>query len=105
MALPTMTPEQRAAALAKAAQVRTERAQLKTSLKDGTLTLAEVLADTREVVTKLKVTALLESLPGMGKARAKQLMGQIGIAESRRVRGLGAGQRAALEAAFAPAPA
>jgi ribosomal protein S13 len=48
----------------------------------------------------MKVSALLESLPGVGKVRAKQLMERLGIAESRRVRGLGANQRASLEREF-----
>jgi ribosomal protein S13 len=48
----------------------------------------------------MKVSALLESLPGVGKVRAKQLMERLGIADSRRVRGLGTNQRAALEREF-----
>jgi len=52
------------------------------------------------VVGKMKVSALLESMPGVGKVRAKQIMERLGIAESRRVRGLGANQRSALESEF-----
>ncbi len=102
MALPPMTPEQRADALAKAAAARTERMNVKASLKRGDVTLSEVLANTEnsDVIAKTKVAALLESLPGFGKARAQQLMEQIGIDENRRVRGLGTGQRAALLAAL-----
>ena len=48
----------------------------------------------------MKVSALLESVPGVGKVRAKQIMERLGIAESRRVRGLGANQRTALENEF-----
>jgi len=48
----------------------------------------------------MKVSALLESMPGVGKVRAKQIMERLGIAESRRVRGLGANQRTALEHEF-----
>jgi ribosomal protein S13 len=48
----------------------------------------------------MKVSALLESMPGVGKVRAKQIMERLGIAESRRVRGLGANQRIALEQEF-----
>jgi ribosomal protein S13 len=55
---------------------------------------------TDDVVGKMKVSALLESMPGVGKVRAKQIMERLGIAESRRVRGLGANQRSALEAEF-----
>ena len=71
-------------------------------LKRGAVTLSEVIKDgsTDDVIGKMKVSALLESLPGVGKVRAKQIMERLGIAESRRVRGLGANQRAALEQEF-----
>ena len=103
MALPPLTPDQRAAALEKAAQARKDRAEIKTNLKRGTVTLTDVLnqGQTDDTVGKMKVSALLESLPGVGKVRAQQIMERRGIAESRRIRGLGANQRAALEAEFA----
>lgn len=102
MALPPLSPEDRADALAKAARARKERAEVKNRLKRGATTLSEVIKDgsTDDVIGKMKVSALLESLPGVGKVRAKQIMERLGIAESRRVRGLGAKQRSALEAEF-----
>jgi transposase len=102
VALPPLTPEQRAAALEKAAQARKERAEVKNRLKRGATTLAQILKEgqTDDVVGKMKVSSLLESLPGVGKVRAKQIMDRLNIAESRRVRGLGANQRAALENEF-----
>jgi hypothetical protein len=102
VALPPLTPEQRTAALAKAAKARKDRAEVKNELKHGGLTLPAVLArgQADETVGKMKVSALLESMPGVGKVRARQIMQRLGIAESRRVRGLGANQRAALEAEF-----
>jgi len=88
--------------LQKAAIARKERAEVKNRLKRGSTTLSEVIKDgsTDDVIGKMKVSALLESLPGVGKVRAKQIMERLGIAESRRVRGLGANQRAALEQEF-----
>ncbi len=102
MALPPLSPEDRAEALAKAARARKERAEVKNRLKRGATTLSEVIKEgsTDDVIGKMKVSALLESLPGVGKVRAKQIMERLGIAESRRVRGLGAKQRAALEQEF-----
>lgn len=102
MALPPLTPEQRAAALEKAAKARKERAEVKNKLKRGNVTLSEVLKDGQsdDVIGKMKVSALLESMPGVGKVRAKQIMDRLNIAESRRVRGLGANQRSALEREF-----
>lgn len=102
MPLPSLTPEQRAAALEKAKAARTARAELKERLKRGDITLAEVLtqADTDEVVGKLKVSAVLEALPGIGKVRAAQTMDRLHIADSRRLRGLGEHQRQSLLAEF-----
>lgn len=102
MALPSLTPDQRAAALEKAARARKERAEVKNRLKRGAATLSAVIAEgeTDDVIGKMKVSALLESMPGVGKVRARQIMERHGIAESRRVRGLGAKQRSKLEQEF-----
>ncbi len=102
MALPPLTPEQRTAALEKAAVARRERAAVKNRLKHSGASLSEVLKEGREddVVGKMKVSAVLEALPGVGKVRARKIMEEIGISESRRVRGLGAQQLAALEREF-----
>lgn len=100
---PTLSPEQRAAALEKAGIARRARAELKERLKLGSITLAEVLkqGESDDLVGKTKVLAVLESLPGVGKVKARRTMEEIGIAETRRVRGLGTQQREALLAAFA----
>ncbi|HET6833307.1 MAG TPA: integration host factor, actinobacterial type [Acidimicrobiales bacterium] len=99
---PVLTPEQREAALAKAAEARRARAELKEKLKMGSLTLKELLdqADDNDIVGKMKVLAVLESLPGVGKVRARRTMEEIGIADTRRVRGLGEQQRRSLLDAF-----
>lgn len=102
VALPQLTEEQRAAALEKAAAARRARAELKERLKRGGTTLPDVLkqADEDEVLGKMKVSALLEALPGVGKVRAQQTMEKLEIAASRRLRGLGDRQRKALLAEF-----
>ncbi|MBO0839244.1 MAG: integration host factor MihF [Sciscionella sp.] len=102
MALPQLTDEQRAAALEKAAAARRARAELKERLKRGGTSLKDVLAqaDDDEVFGKMKVAALLEALPGVGKVRAQQIMERLEIASSRRLRGLGDRQRKALLAEF-----
>lgn len=99
---PVLTPEQRTAALAKAAVARRTRAELKERLKMGSVSLSDVLAlaDSDPIVGKTKVLAVLESLPGVGKVKARRIMEDIGIAESRRLRGLGDQQRASLLASF-----
>ena len=102
MALPPLTPEQRMAALDKAAASRRERAEVKNRLKNSGASIVDVLREgqTNEVIAKMKVVDLLQSMPGLGKVRARQLMERLSIAESRRVRGLGVKQVAALEAEF-----
>jgi signal recognition particle GTPase len=92
---PTLSPEQRQAALEKAAAARRLRAELKEKLKMGSLTLKELLdqGDADEIVGKMKVLAVLESLPGLGKVKARRLMDEVGISESRRIQGLGDQQR------------
>jgi transposase len=105
VALPPLTPEQRQAALEKAAAARRERAEVKNRLKHSGASLSEVVQEGQKnsVIGKMRVSALLESLPGVGKVRAKQIMERLSISENRRVGGLGANQIAALEREFGSA--
>jgi hypothetical protein len=100
---PSLSPDQRQAALEKAAAARRQRAELKEKLKMGSTTLKELLdsAERDDIVGKMKVVAVLESLPGLGKVKARRLMEELGISESRRVQGLGQQQREKLLKAFA----
>ncbi|MDP9243318.1 MAG: integration host factor [Actinomycetota bacterium] len=100
MPLPTLSPEDRKAALAKAAEARRKRAELKAELKSGKRNLRDVLAKSDDTVGKMKVANVLESLPGVGKVRARKLMEKLDISASRRIRGLGARQRESLLAEF-----
>ena len=102
---PQLTPDQRQAALAKAAAARRQRAELKDKLKMGSLTLRELFdqAERDAVVGKMKVLTVLESLPRLGKVKARRLMDEIGISDSRRIQGLGSKQREALFARLAQA--
>lgn len=95
---PELSPDQRQAALAKASAARRLRAELKDKLKMGATSLPELfdLAGTDETVGKMKVLTVLESLPGLGKVKARRLMDELQISESRRIRGLGGQQREAL---------
>lgn len=98
MALPKLTDEQRKAALEKAAEARKARAELKAELKRGGTNLKDVLdkAETDEIIGKTKVSAILEALPKVGKVKAKEIMDELEIAQTRRLRGLGERQRRAL---------
>ena len=91
---PPLTEEQRRQALEKAAAARRKRAELKEQLKGGSITLRDLFDRTQdEIVGKMKVTNVLESLPGVGRVRARKLMEKLDISESRRMRGLGAKQK------------
>ena len=99
---PELSPDQRQAALDKAAAARRQRAELKEKLKMGSTSLKELfgMAETAEVVGKMNVLAVLESLPGVGKVKARRIMEQVGISETRRIRGLGSQQRESLLKSF-----
>jgi DNA uptake protein ComE-like DNA-binding protein len=92
---PALSADQRQAALEKAAAARKARAELKEQLKMGSLRLEDLLgrAERDEVVAKMKVLAVLESLPGVGKVKARRIMDEVGISDNRRLHGLGEQQR------------
>lgn len=94
MALPELSDEQRQEALEKAAQSRKARADLRAKIKSGEMSVSEVLANSDDpVIARMKVSMLIESLPGYGKAKAAKLMDELEISESRRIKGLGTRQR------------
>ncbi len=101
MAAPTKPPhlsaDEKNDALRKAQEMRSKRAELRGRLKKGSVTLQDVLdscAD--EVVAKMRVAYLIQSLPQVGKVTSKKIMDEIGINENRRVQGLGKRQINAL---------
>jgi hypothetical protein len=102
MPLPQLTDEQRRQALAKAAEARRKRADIKAKLKNGGLGLSECLlqAESDEILGKMKVAAMLEALPGVGKVRAQKVMEELNISSSRRLRGLGDKQKQSLKERF-----
>lgn len=97
MALPNLSDADRQAALKKAAEARQKRAALRADIKAGKLSFADVMRRSSDpIVARMKVSTLLESLPGFGKAKAAKIMDDLEISASRRVQGLGARQREAL---------
>ena len=101
MPLPTLTPEQRANALAKATEARTARSTLLAQVKSGELTAKEVFERDDEIAKKTRVMQVLRALPGYGAAKVTALMTTCEIDEKRRVGGLTSGQRARLVEALA----
>lgn len=102
MPVPELGDDARREALAKAKQARQDRAALKAALKAGEVSLDEVLlaSDRNDTVAKMRTIEVLESLPGVGKVTAEQVMDEVRIASTRRLRGLGVRQREALLARY-----
>jgi hypothetical protein len=97
MALPKLTLEEKRKALKKAQEVRSKRAKIRQNLKNGKTNILEVLENINDdVVAKMRVVYLLESLPRIGKVKTKKIMNDIGIDETRRIQGLGNRQKQAL---------
>lgn len=87
MPVPQLTPEERQQALEKAKAARIKRAQVREDLKNGVLSLADVLAMKDDpIVGRMKASTLIETLPGYGKAKAEKIMKELDIAESRRLK-------------------
>jgi len=101
---PVLTPEQRTDALIKAAHSRRIRADIKAQVKAGTMGISDVLiaAKTDPAIAKMRVSELLEALPGVGKIRAAAIMERMAISKPRRIQGLGVHQRAELISEFKP---
>jgi len=99
MGVPKLTADERSGALAKAQEMRSKRMELRKKLKAGEVTLPDLMKQVDdEVVGRMRVRYLLESLPQVGKITAEKIMQEIGIDESRRIQGLGNRQMAELMA-------
>lgn len=102
MAAPTMTPEQRAAALEKARVVRAARSEITTKMSMGVMSPAEVLDKSEDpIIGRMKVKAFINAVPGFGKVKTEKLMEELGVDANRRIQGLGSKQMQALKDALA----
>lgn len=100
---PQLTPEERALALAKAKESRQVRAAVKMRVKNGELTIPDVIALAKEnrAIAKMRVLELVESMTGVGKIRARSILERLEISLTRRIQGLGRHQLESLEREFA----
>jgi hypothetical protein len=98
VSLKPLSDDERSAARHKATAARAARASVKARLKSGETSVADVIDDGHrdEAIGRLKVLELLKALPGVGDVRAAGIMAEVGIAPTRRIRGLGVHQRKAL---------
>ena len=98
---PALKPGEREAGRLKALQMTQERKQIRDQLRQGSLSLAQALAQGGEAARGMRVVTVVRALPGIGAATAARLMREAGIDAARRVGGLTTGQAARLRAAVA----
>jgi hypothetical protein len=89
---PTLTAEERRAALAKAAESRKIRATFKSEVKNGSRSWVDAFSSDNQAIRKMRVKELLLSLPGYGEVRATTLLERAGISTARRIQGVGRSQ-------------
>lgn len=94
MFIPKLSANERSEALKKAKLVRAQRVEVRNQLKNGEVAFGDLLdkADD-EIVGGMRVKYALESLPKVGKVTAAKIMQEVGIDETRRIRGLGSRQK------------
>lgn len=98
MGVPPLDDEARRRASRSAVEARRERAEWKTRLGAGEVDLATLLsaAESEPALAGMRITDALRALPGIGPRGVERILAECDIAPSRRLRGLGANQRAAL---------
>lgn len=100
---PTLDPSARERGRQRALDARRARAQVKADLADGRRDPADVLGARHddETIARMLVRDFLRALPGIGPVRADRIISACGIADSRRLSGLGERQEQCLLQALA----
>lgn len=98
MGVPPLDDDARRRASRSAVEARRERAEWKARLGAGETDLSELLvaAESEPALAGMRITDALGALPGVGPRGVDRILAACGIAATRRLRGLGANQRAAL---------
>ena len=94
--VPILTEEARRQNLDKALKARRERAEVKTKLASGEMSVDDVFRlanDGNEAILRMSIESLIRSLPDYALSRAQKLMKRLRIAQSRRIQGLSKRQR------------
>lgn len=99
---PILSAAERAAALDAAKQARRSRAAVKEQIRTGELKVLQVieLASTNTAIGRMKISELIEAVPGMGKVRVNAILERLEISPSRRIQGLGVLQLQRLKKEF-----
>ena len=89
---PKLTTQERRDALKAAVAARRSRAAFKEEIKVGKKSWKDAFSAQDESIKKMRVRELIESLPGVGEVRAKNILERAGISPTRRVGGVGRSQ-------------
>lgn len=93
---PVLTEEQRARARAAALRARRERADVRAALRDGRVSVMQILESSTDAHQRMRVSDVLRSIPGIGPMRCAAILDSAGIASTKRVGGLTSHQRVRL---------
>ena len=93
---PERSLNQRMDALARANQIRIQRAQLKRDLKSGRRSIHSLLLEPPEYVETAKVFDMLLAVPKYGRVKVNRILTQCRISPSKTIGGLSERQRAEL---------
>ena len=89
---PNLTTQERSDALKAAVAARRSRAAFKEEIKVGKKSWKDAFSAQDESIKKMRVRELIESLPGVGEVRARNILEKAGISPTRRVGGVGRSQ-------------
>ena len=89
---PKLTTQERRDALKAAVAARRSRAAFKEEIKVGKKSWKDAFSAQDESIKKMRVRELIESLPGVGEVRARNILEKAGISPTRRVGGVGRSQ-------------
>ncbi len=96
VAAPERSLNQRMDALARANEIRSQRAQLKRDLKAGRFSIRTLLLDPPEYVETAKVFDMLLAVPKYGRVKVNKLLTHCRISPSKTIGGLSERQRTEL---------
>src|SRR5437762_4314725 len=97
---PARSRDQRMEALKRANDIRVRRAKLKKDLKEGRVSVEQILSQPPDYVETAKVFDILMAVPKFGRVKAARFLNQCRISQSKTVGGLSERQRAELIGLF-----
>jgi guanylate kinase len=97
---PRLSRRDRRKAGEKAVAARQERAKVKEQVANGQLFFFDLFKDERKSISRMKLSDLLQAVPGVGQIRADIILDKTGISPSRRIGGVGKRQLELLRQEF-----